>query len=129
MTDIRFVSQSADCNDARNVGSNVASNVSGQVASNVVGQLDNNLMAENLKAENLSAKYFIGKNQRVASAFFSGANILSERASERGGVMVEYALIVTLMAIGCMASLGMMEDRIDSTFIRVADAMGGGTGI
>lgn len=44
---------------------------------------------------------------------------------EKGATMVEYALLVALMSIGCMTVTSLMSYRIGQTFEDVAMAFGG----
>ena len=46
--------------------------------------------------------------------------------NEKGATMVEYALLVALMAIGCITVTSLMSYRIGQKFEAVAVALGGG---
>lgn len=43
--------------------------------------------------------------------------------SLRGAGMVEYALLVALMSIGCMGAVGMMSARVEESYIVVANGL------
>lgn len=47
----------------------------------------------------------------------------SDFRSERGAGMVEYALLVTLMSIGCMGAISLMAGRVYNTYANVANGL------
>ncbi|MBN8600646.1 MAG: Flp family type IVb pilin [Planctomycetes bacterium] len=47
----------------------------------------------------------------------------SDFRSERGAGMVEYALLVTLMSIGCMGAISFMGEQTNNAFLDVANGL------
>ncbi len=45
--------------------------------------------------------------------------------SERGASLVEYALLVALIAVACIVAVSFLSDEIDSTFSSGANSIGG----
>jgi Flp pilus assembly pilin Flp len=45
------------------------------------------------------------------------------KTNERGSTMVEYALLVALMSIGCIASIGAVSTSVEDTFLKVAQGV------
>lgn len=97
-----------------------------------------NKAGTNLRNENLAA---INTNKSFAKSIFSfnifslakssldasnerGCQFSNERgANERGAGMVEYALLVTLMSIGCMGAVRLMKISVEESFIDVRLAL------
>lgn len=47
------------------------------------------------------------------------------QAREEGQDLVEYALIIVLIAIAVVAALGLLGDEINAVFTQITDALGG----
>jgi pilus assembly protein Flp/PilA len=59
-------------------------------------------------------------NQFMQNAFVKLQRVLSQ---EEGQDLVEYALIVALIAFACTAGMGTLANAINSSFVSVAGAL------
>ena len=56
---------------------------------------------------------------------FISAWIRTLAKSERGASLVEYALLVALIAVVCIAAISFLAGRINDTFSQVGNSLGG----
>jgi pilus assembly protein Flp/PilA len=68
----------------------------------------------------------IGSNQEMITSFEFLANWLRARFDdERGASLVEYALLVALIAVVCIAAITLLGNNASTKFNNVAGSIGG----
>lgn len=86
---------------------------------NVVSEAGN----ETRPVSDEACAFIQGKNLNLSEKTFSASIFSGRIRSERGAGMVEYALLVTLMSIGCMGAISLMRVGVREAFRDVQDGL------
>lgn len=92
-------------------------------------KLENNIKNQNLKKVGACSAYSSMQDMHHSPTDNTANNTAESntaKTNERGSTMVEYALLVALMSIGCIASIGAARVGVEDKFLEIQQAIAQG---